>query len=50
MQVLIVLMWAIGLLFAGGVVACFFGALMLETDAIKANRLLADLHDKHAAR
>lgn len=44
------LMMLVGVVFLGAVCLSFIGAVALETDKAKANRYLADLHDRDAAR
>ena len=48
MGLLTVLMWVIGLVFFGAFLLSFFGNVALETDKAKANRYLADLHDRES--
>ena len=50
MSFLTVLMLLLGGVFLGAVFLSFIGAVALETDKAKANRYLADLHDRDAAR
>lgn len=50
MGLLTVLMWVIGIAACGVVLLSFIGAVSLENDKAKANRYLADLHDRDAGR
>ena len=50
MSFLTVLMLLLGLVFFGAVLLSFIGSIALETDKAKANRYLADLHDRETAR
>lgn len=50
MSFLTVLMLLLGLVFFGAVLLSFIGSIALETDKVKANRYLADLHDRDATR
>lgn len=50
MSFLTVLMLLLGAVFFGAVFLWFIGAIALETDKAKANRYLADLHDREAER
>ena len=50
MSFLTVLMLLLGAVFFGAVLLSFIGSIALETDKVKANRYLADLHDRETAR
>ena len=50
MGLLTVLMWLVGIAACSIVFLSFFGAVSLENDKEKANRYLAGLHDRDAAR
>lgn len=50
MSFLTILMLLFGLVISGALLLAFIGTFALETDKVKANRYLADLHDRDAGR